>query len=199
VLRLSVHAQYLDNSDGGIKSIFLDDLIPIESGHRFSEVVNDPSGSEVTTLQFAQYSNNMAPLRFALAKQKAYTDNVEYIWRIPLLKNPSTAFVALRYNLTLMEYPSSTNYGIIFNHYEIVNDYFTEPDTSTSFTTSVVNNLRDVQTVGGTDLSISLGVSNVATWDSVTFKLDKSKDGLIPSFASCNDTSNYNYFYFHTL
>jgi hypothetical protein len=29
VLRLSVHAQYLDNSDGGIKSIFLDDKVSI--------------------------------------------------------------------------------------------------------------------------------------------------------------------------
>lgn len=76
VLRLSVHAQYLDNSDGGIKSIFLDDKVSIESGNRFSEVVNDPSGSEVTTIQFAQYTNNMSPLRFALAKQKAYVDNV---------------------------------------------------------------------------------------------------------------------------
>lgn len=116
-----------------------------------------------------------------------------------MLKNPSTAFISLRYNLTLMEYPSSTSYGYIFNHYEIINDYFTEPDASTTFTTSVVNSLRDVQTVAGTDLSISLGVPNVATWDSVTFKLDKSKDGLIPAFANCNDTTNYNYYYFHTL
>lgn len=98
-----------------------------------------------------------------------------------------------------MEYPSSTNYGIIFNHYEIINDYYTEPDTSASFTTSVVNSLRDVQTVAGTDLSISLGSQNVATWDSVTFKLDKTKAGLQPSFSNCNDSSNYNYYYFHTL
>lgn len=36
-------------------------------------------------------------------------------------------------------------------------------------------------------------------WDTVTFKLDNSKKGLIPSFSNCNDTTNYNYFYFHTL
>jgi len=140
----------------------------------------------------------MAPLRFNLACQSAYTDNVEYIWRLPLLKNPSTAYVSLRYNLTLLEYPSSTTYGIVFNHYEIINDYFTEPDSSSSFSTSVTNNLRDVQTVAGVDLSINLGV-NVAQWDSVTFKLDKSKNGLQPSFSNCNDTTNYNYYYFHTL
>lgn len=44
----------------------------------------------------------MSPLRFSLARQNAYTDNVEYIWRLPLLKNPSTAYISLRYNLTLM-------------------------------------------------------------------------------------------------
>jgi hypothetical protein len=125
-------------------------------------------------------------------------DNTEYVWRLPLLKNPATAYVSLRYNLTLLEYPSGINYGIVFNHYEIVNDYFTEPDTSVAFTTAVVNNLRDVQTTAGVDLSISLG-ENVPTWDSVTFKLDKSKIGLLPAFANCNDTSNYNYYYFHTL
>jgi hypothetical protein len=63
----------------------------------------------------------------------------------------------------------------------------------------VINSLRDVQTVAGTDLSISLGMANVAQWDSATFKLDKSKDGLIPAFSNCNDTTNYNYYYFHTL
>ena len=47
-------------------------------------------------------------------------------------------------------------------------------------------------------MSINLG-SNVGTWDSVTFKLDKSKNGLLPSFSNCNDTTNYNYYYFHTL
>jgi hypothetical protein len=36
VLRLSVHAQYLDNSDGGIKSIFFDDGVSIDSGQRYS-------------------------------------------------------------------------------------------------------------------------------------------------------------------
>jgi len=134
-----------------------------------------------------------------LAKQSAYTDGVEYVWRLPLLKNPATAYISLRYNLTLMEYPSTTNYGIIFNHIEIINDYYTEPDTSSSFTTSVLNNLRDVQTVAGVDLSMSLGTESVSQWDSVTFKLDNSKKGLIPSFSSCIDTSNYNYYYFHTL
>lgn len=198
VLRLSVHALYHDTEDGGIKSIFLSDNVAINSGHRFSEVVSNPNTNEVTTLQFSQYSNNMAPLRFSLARQSAYVDNTEYVWRLPLLKNPSTAYVSLRYNLTLLEYPAGTNYGIVFNHYEIVNDYFTEPDTSVAFTTAVVNNLRDVQTTAGVDLSISLG-ENVVTWDSVTFKLDKSKVGLQPAFANCNDTSNYNYYYFHTL
>jgi hypothetical protein len=81
----------------------------------------------------------------------------------------------------------------------MINDYYTELDSSTLFATSIINSLSDVQTVAGTDLSIDLGSSIVTAWDSITFKLDKSKVGLIPSFANCNDTSNYNYYYFHTL
>lgn len=45
VLRLSVHARYLDTLDGGVKSIFFDDGVSIESGHRFSEVVSNPNGN----------------------------------------------------------------------------------------------------------------------------------------------------------
>lgn len=56
-----------------------------------------------------------------------------------------------------MEYPSGVNYGVIFNHYEIINDYFTESDNSVSFSSSVTNGLREVQTVAGVDLLISLG------------------------------------------
>jgi hypothetical protein len=67
----------------------------------------------------------MAPLRFALAKQQAYTAGTSYVWRIPLIKNPSTAYIALRYNLTLMYYPNGANYGIIINQHECINEYYT--------------------------------------------------------------------------
>lgn len=63
----------------------------------------------------------MAPIRFALAKQSAYTAGTSYTWRIPLIKNPSTAYIALRYNLTLMQYPSSADYGIIMQQHECIN------------------------------------------------------------------------------
>jgi len=36
VLKLSVHAQYYADSDGGIKSIFASDGVNIHTGHRFS-------------------------------------------------------------------------------------------------------------------------------------------------------------------
>lgn len=42
--------------------------------------------------------------------------------------------------------------------------------------------------------SYSLGI-----WDSVIFKLDNSYLGLIPNFLAGNDTSNYFYYYFHTI
>ncbi len=67
----------------------------------------------------------MTPLRFTLARQSAYTAGTEYVWRIPLLKNPSTAYVALRYKMTLMEYASSTYYGKIINMHQSINEYYT--------------------------------------------------------------------------
>jgi hypothetical protein len=70
-------------------------------------VVSNPNGAEINTIQFAQYSIELAPLRFVLAKQSAYTDNTAYFWIVPLLKNPSAAFVTLRYNLTLVNSPAS--------------------------------------------------------------------------------------------
>lgn len=98
----------------------------------------------------------MAPLRFTLARQSAYTAGTEYTWRIPLLKNPSTAFVALRYNLTLVEYSSSAYYEKIVNMHQSINEYYTEADTSTSFNPSVTNSNRNVQITSGIDMSIDL-------------------------------------------
>ena len=57
----------------------------------------------------------MSPLRLSLSGQQAYTAGNSYTWRIPLLKNPSVAYSALRYNLTLMYYPNSASYGRIKN------------------------------------------------------------------------------------
>jgi hypothetical protein len=65
----------------------------------------------VTTVKFHQYgSSYINHLQISLAKQSAYTSGTQYTWRIPLLKNPSTAFVSLSYNLTLVEYATSTGY-----------------------------------------------------------------------------------------
>jgi hypothetical protein len=59
----------------------------------------------------------MAPLRFSLSGQQAYAAGTSYTWRIPLIKNPSVAFSALRYNLTLMFYPNGVSYGRIINQH----------------------------------------------------------------------------------
>ena len=197
-LTLSVSGLYHEY-DGGISSIFSSDGVSIESGHRFSEVVSNPNGGEVTTVQFAQYSQKMTPLRFTLARQSAYSAGTPYIWRIPLLKNPSTAYVALRYNLTLMEYSSSVYYGKIINMHQSINEYYTMADTSTSFSPTITNVNRDVQTVSNIDLSINLDSENLNQWDVVTFKLDNSYEGLLQDIDAGNDTSNYEYYYFHTI
>ena len=197
-LCLSAEGYYFD-SDGGLTSIFAADGVDIESGHRFSEVVSNPNGGEVTTIQFSQYSNKMSHLKLTLARMSAYTAGTEYVWRIPLLKNPSTPYTGLRYNLTLMEYPSSTNYGKIIQMHQSLNEYYTVADTSTSFNPSVTNTLKNVQVTSNIDLSINLDSESLDQYDAVTFKLDNSYEGLLSDFVAGNDTSNYDYYYFHTL
>ena len=141
----------------------------------------------------------MAPLRFTLARQSSYNAGVEYVWRIPLLKNPSTAYIALRYNLTLMVYPSSSYYGKVMQMHQSINEYYTEADTSTSFNPSVTNVNRNVQITSGIDLSMDLDGESLSQYDVVTFKLDNSYEGLLQDIDAGNDTSNYDYYYFHTI
>lgn len=56
-----------------------------------------------------------------------------------------------------------------------------------------------MQLTSGVDLSIDLSGYSLAQWDSAIFKLDNSKLGLLQNFANCNDTSNYNYYYFRYI
>lgn len=128
----------------------------------------------------------------------AYTDNTPYTWIVPLLLNPSTAFVSLRYNLTLYRSPSG-GYEYIFNHYESLNEYYTVSSTSTGFTTSITNSLRAVQTVSAVDLSVNMGNYSLPQWNTAIFKINNALPGLIQSIANPNDTSNYNYYYFSLI
>ena len=197
-LTLSIENLYYAN-DGGLSDIFSADGVTIESGHRFSEVVSNPNGGEVTTIQFGQYSQKMTPLRLTLARQSSYSAGTEYTWRIPLLKNPSVAYTALRYNLTLAEYPASTYYAKIWGMYQSINEYYTVTDTSTSFNPTVVNSNRNVQVTNGIDLSIDLDSYSLGMGDVAVFKVDNSYEGLLQDLDACNDTSNYDYYYFHTI
>jgi len=167
----------------------------------FSEVVGaSPTGNERTNVKFAQYDNNLSPLIFSLSGIGALTDNTLYTWRIPLLKNPMTAYTALRYNLSLYSVSNSKPYLFLLNHHESINEYYTVADTSSVFTTALTNINRFVQTVNGIDLQISLGSGNsLPDGDVVVFKLDNSKNGLISDFTNGNDTTNYDYYYFHTI
>ena len=72
-------------------------------------------------------------------------------------------------------------------------------DSSVSFSPSVTNSNRNVQIVAGVDISMDLGSYSLSQWDIVSFKLDNSYEGLLQNFLAGNDTSNYNYFYFHTI
>lgn len=179
-------------------AIYAADGKTLVSGNQYSGVVSNPNTNEVNTIQFGQASIENAPLRFVLAKQSSYTDNTLYTWIVPLIKNPSTAFVSLRYNLTLVVSPANS-YEYIFNHYESLNEYYTVADTSASFSTLITNNLRAVQTSNNVDLSVNLGSYSLQQWDTAIFKINNALNGLTPSIATPNDTSNYNYYYFKTL
>jgi len=105
-LRLSVETRY-HSADGGVSAIYTADAKSLVSGGSFSGWVSNANNNEVNVIQFGQYSIANTPLRFSLSKQNAYADNTAYTYIIPLMQNPSTANVTLRYNLTLVHCPSS--------------------------------------------------------------------------------------------
>jgi hypothetical protein len=135
---------------------------------------------------------------FSLSRQSSYSDNTEYTWIIPLIKNPNTAFISLRYNLTLVCSPSSS-YEYTHNFYQSLNEYYTVADTSLNMATTITNNLRAVQTVSNIDLSVNIGSYNLEQWDSAIFKINNALTGITPAISSPNDTSNYNYYFFKNI
>lgn len=179
-------------------AIYTADAKTLASGGLYSGVVSNPNNNEVNVIQFGQYSINNAPLRFSLSKQSAYVDNTQYTYIIPLMQNPSTAYVTLRYNLTLVNSPSS-GYEYIFNMYQSINEYYTVSDTSAVMSTSITNSLKTVQSVNNVDLSVSLGSYSLSQWNAAIFKINNALPGLIPAISSPNDITNYNYFYFKNI
>ena len=197
-LRLSVEARYHE-ADGGVTAIYTADGKTLFSGGEYSGVVSNPnSNNEVNSIQFGQYSIDNAPLRFTLAKQSAYSDNTMYTWMVPLIKNPSAAYVTLRYNLTLVR-SANAKYEYVHNFYQSINEYFTVADSSVSMVTSLANNLKAVQTVSNVDLEVNLGSYSLTQWNTAIFKVNNALTGLLPSISSPNDTSNYNYYFFKNI
>lgn len=185
-------------ADGGVTSIYTSDGKTLLNGNEYSGWVSGANSNEVTTIKFAQYSIENAPLVFSLSRQSSYSDNTAYTWIIPLLKNPNTAYISLRYNLTLVCSPAS-GYEYVHNFYQSLNEYYTVADSSISMSTSVTNNLRAVQSVSSVDLSVNIGSYNLEQWDSAIFKVNNALPGLIPAISSPNDTSNYNYYFFKNI
>ncbi len=88
---------------------------------------------------------------------------------------------------------------MLINFYESINEYYTVADTSASFSTTLNNNLRAVQSTSNIDLAVGMGTYSLTQWDSAIFKINNALPGLIPSIASPNDTNNYNYYYFKNI
>ena len=156
---MSVEGRY-HLEDGGVTSIYTADGKTFINGNEYSGWVSNPNNNEMTSIKFGQYSIDNAPLVFSLTKQSDYSDNTAYTWIIPLIKNPSTAYISLRYNLTLVCNPTS-GYEYTHNLYQSLNEYYTVADTSLSLATTITNNLRAVQTVSNIDLSVNIGSYNL--------------------------------------
>ena len=194
IMKLAVEGRYHE-SDCGAAAIYTADGRTLETGGQYSGVVGNSNGNEAFNIHFAQYSIDNTPIEYTLTRQSAYTDNIEYTWIVLLIKDPSTAWTSLRFNVSMMIAPASS-YEYIWNHYESLNEYYTVSDTSSVITTSITNNLRAVQTSSAVDLAVNLVSVNLEQWDTAIFKIDNSQAGLLQSIASPNDTTNYDYHYF---
>lgn len=196
-LRLSVSGLY-HLADAGIASLWTaDNYGSFKSGSVYSHNLGNANASANTVVQFAQYTNKFAPLVFSLSLQSAYTDNNAYIWRIPMIQNPSATFAALRYNLTLVNYGNTVSYGSIVSFCEIINEYYTVSNTSSVLSATIVSSSSQIQS-SSVSLYIDLNMYTLTQWNVATWKLDNSLVGLtnIPDFVSPNDTTNYFYYYF---
>lgn len=196
-LRLTISGLY-HPSDAGIAALWTaDNYGNFKTGSVYSHNLGNANASAATTVLFSQYSNKFAPLTFSLSLQSAYTDNVQYIWRIPMIQNPSTTFAALRYNLSLVSYQNTYSYGTIVSFAEIINEYYTVANTSSVLSATIVSTVSQIQS-STVNMYIDMSMNSIAQWNVATWKLDNSLVGLtnIPDFASPNDTANYNYYYF---
>lgn len=112
-LRLSISGLY-HPTDAGIAALWTaDNYGAFKSGSVYSHNLGNANASANTVVLFSQYTTKFAPLIFSLSLQSAYTDNTAYIWRIPMIQNPSATFAALRYNLSLINYGNTVSYGSV--------------------------------------------------------------------------------------
>ena len=111
------------------------DIIPNHwiNGIPYSCYSSTGSQPEQTSLHTGQ------TIRITHLLETAYISSTTYIWKIGLLKNPSTANLPFRMNLTLWTYQPGTTLPQKELFYEIVNEHFTMTSTpasvSYSFTT----------------------------------------------------------------
>jgi hypothetical protein len=196
-LRLSISGLY-HQPDAGIATLWAaDNYGSFKNGAVFSHQLSNANTSANTVVLFSQYTNIFAPLIFSLSLQSAYVDNTAYIWRIPLIQNPTATFAALRYNLTLLSYASSNSYGNIVSFCESINEYYTVTNTSSVLTASIVSSSSQIQSTS-VNIGINMGINSIAMGNVATWKLDNSLLGLVnlPDFALPSDTNNYYYYYF---
>ena len=69
--------------------------------------------------------NSQTNIKITHLLETAYSAGVQYIWKIPLLKNPSTINIPFRMNITLWTYQAGSSLGQKELFYEIVNKDFT--------------------------------------------------------------------------
>lgn len=103
------------------------------NGAPFTCYTSTRSLANQTTVHTGNGNNNKRT-RITHLLETAYVGATKYIWKVPLLLNPTTLNLPFRMNLTLWTY-QATGIGLgqkeLF--YEIVNHRFTQPNNPASF------------------------------------------------------------------
>lgn len=189
------------DQDMGIPAYYSADGMGVfKSGYLHSHNLNPAAAAATTVVSFGQYSNSYAPVRVSMSLQGGYTLGSNQIWKIPLLKNPSTSYKTLSYSLSLLLYTSPNPFPVVLCHYDMINEYYTSSNTSgpLGILLSNTNNMIQSPTVG---LSVTMSTYTIPRWSFMELKWDNTIVGLvtIPDImTNCND-ANYNCYYYPRL
>lgn len=187
--------------DMGLPSLYAaDGLGNFKSGYLHSHNLKPAAAAATTVVSFGQYSNSFAPVRASMSLQGGYTIGTVQTWKVPLFVNPSQLYATLAYTVELKLYNTVNGSSVTLGQYPVVNEYYTQSNTSGPLGTALTNTNNMIQSPT-VDLAVSLASYSVPQWSLLEIKWDNTRSGLLtlPDIAvNCND-ANYNCYYFPRL